>query len=360
MTTEEDLKNAERTALVKILNALGDKKVIGVFVAMILALCAYIASWAMEHTTTQSSLDKAAPADYCCAVKKAAEGNGAVATNALAKFSWLGCAASACQPKPQPKPAPTPTVDAGPPPAPSVDFPQCNPGGTLMAPSPAKIEQWKRMLPPRHKISEKGLFLFGITADINPVFWDSNIPWCGDQGAVGACEAFTQLDIATAKPRTLRFATQAEFNSAALKAYEWITANDPYPGTWPQLDTGSDSLSGCKWLVTNGYARACQVLNGSSAVMSAIQVGPIISGMNWRSRMYIPGRCGELDIGGIIDGGHAVPIKGYNPSSDLWQLENHWGNEWGICKGTHCGYFVLTTKQLFGTELDADFVQPVM
>lgn len=71
----------------------------------------------------------------------------------------------------------------------------------------------------------------------------------------------------TAKPRGLTFASQAAFNAAALKAYEWITNNDPYPGAWPKQDTGSDSLSGCKWLVENGYAKGCQILSGASAAL---------------------------------------------------------------------------------------------
>lgn len=360
MTTEDDVKNAERSALVSLLNALGDKRVVGAFVTMILALCAYIAYWAMQHTgSAQSTSDKAVPTDYCCAVKKAAEGNGAVATNALAKFSWLGCAMSACQPTPQPAPIPTPTavIDAGPP-APSVLFPVCNPP-TLKAPDPKRIEQYRRTLTPRHKLTERGVMLGFEAVTTASVFWQSNDPWCGNQGSVGACEAFTQLDIVTSQPRVVSYPTQSAFNAAALAAYTWITQNDPYPGAWPQQDTGSDSLTGCKWLVKQGYAKSCQVISGVSAVKVALQSGPVIAGMNWLDGMFTPDRCGNLATTGTMQGGHAESIVGHNIVTDDWYLQNHWDNDWGICLGTHCGYHTLTTAQLFGAALDADFVAPI-
>lgn len=358
MTNANEVQEAERTLLVKLLTALGDKRVIGAFVTMILALCAYIAYWATSHTAEAVSVVGAGSSDPCCVVQKASKGKEAVPTNVLAKVLWFGCAMSACQPTPQPIPPPVPAVDAGPP-APSVQFPDCNPP-TLMAPDPKRIEQYRKSLSPRHKVTGPALFLgLDTAAPVPPVFWASRIPWCGNQANVGACEAFTQLDIATAAPRSLTFATQDAFNVAALEAYKWITRNDPYPGAWPQQDTGSDSLTGCKWLVANGYAKSCRVLSGAAAVKIAIQEGPVISGMNWLDTMFTPDRCGYVSTDGVPQGGHAEGLFGYDPVLDEWFLENHWDQSWGICRNGHCGYHRLTTKQLFSSALDADFVQPV-
>jgi len=158
----------------------------------------------------------------------------------------------------------------------------------------------------------------------------------------------------------LTFSTQAAFNSASLDAYKWITANDPYPGTWPPNDTGSDSMSGCKWLVKNGYAKSCRVLSGVAAVKMAIQDGPVISGMNWLDSMFTPDRCGNMVLSGLPQGGHAEGIFGFDAALEEWYLMNHWGQSWGTCLNGHCGYHKLTTSQLFGSVLDADFVQPVL
>lgn len=260
---------------------------------------------------------------------------------------------TACVPVPPPSPTPSPVVDGG-----TVQFPQCNAAGSYKAPSPTEIERYRDTLRPRHKLTGVYLGLNRGSAPVASVMWPSNDPWCGDQGGLGACEAFTQLDIATSRPRTQSFPTEATFNSAAVSAYSWITSNDDIPGQWPPDDTGSDSISGCKWLVHTGYARACLLLVGAADVKIAIQSGPVIVGMNWLHNMYMPDRCGHLDVSGVVDGGHALELVAYDAVTDTWYLQNHWGNQWGICLGTHCGYHVLTSAQLFGAELDADFVMP--
>lgn len=364
--TEDDIKAAERSLLMNLLVALSDKRVIGSVVAAVIALGVFVVSWVEQRTPMTMTVDN----DPCCAVQKAAEGKGTVATNSIAKVIWLGCALSACKPAVAPPnpvpPVPTATVDAGPPaPTPNSNpfvQPDCNPP-TLMGPNPKQLDDFRKSLTERHKITAYGLYLGVDTAAIASVGWISNNPFAGNQGSVGACEAFTQLDIACAKPRTLSFAYQTLFNSAALNAYHWITANDPYPGTWPSDDTGSDSLTGCKWLVANGYAKGCQVLNGMAAVKVAIQSGPVITGMNWPDSFMTPDRCGYVTLGNKIDGGHAEGLMGYNVVTDAWLLQNHWDAlpaHWGVCIGTHCSYHLLTSSQLFSSTLDADFVQPLL
>jgi len=365
--SDDDVKAAERGLMVNLLTALSDKRVIGAVVAAVIALCTFVVFWVEQRTPMTMSVDN----DPCCAVQKAAEGKGTVATNSIAKVMWLGCALSACKPTPAPTPIPTPVptatvvVDAGPPPAPAATNPfvqpTCNPP-TLMGPNPQRLDEIRRSLKPRHKVTTFGLFRGVDTTAVSSVGWLSNNPFAGNQGRVGACEAFTQLDIACAKPRTLSFATQALLNTAGLNAYKWITANDDVPGSWPQEDTGSDSLSGCKWLVQNGFAKGCQVLNGMAAIKVAIQSGPVIAGMNWLDGMMTPDRCGNMSLTGPVDGGHAEGLFGYNVPTDTWLVQNHWDalpDHWGVCIGTHCSYHLLTSAQLFSPDLDADFVQPV-
>ncbi len=364
MTTEQELKDAERSWLMLFLT---NKPLASALIAALVAVCVYVGGWASHGTTPAvDSVD----ADPCCAVQKAAEGKGTVSTNSLAKFGWFGCVLSACHPTVNPTPvppAPIVVVDAGPPaptPAPSVNpfvKPTCNPP-TLRGPSPESIQRHRGSMRPRHKLTVQGWFLGFVAKAYAGVSWLSNNAFAGNQGDVGACEAFTQLDIACAKPRTLSFGTQPLFNAASLDAYHWITANDDIPGTYPPDDTGSDSLSGCKWLVQNGFAKSCQVLSGEAAVKSAIQSGPVIVGMSWPDGFMTPDNCGNMPTPSApIDGGHAEPTVAFD-GVDTWVMQNHWDElpeHWGVCIGTHCSYHLLTTEQLFGTVLDADFVQPV-
>jgi hypothetical protein len=363
MTTEQELKDAERSWLMLFLT---NKPLASALIAALVAVCVYIGGWASHGATPAvETLD----ADPCCAVQKAAEGKGTVSTNSIAKFVWFGCVLSACHPTVNPTPVPpTPTVvvDAGPPapvpPTPNAHpfvQPTCNPP-TLMGPDPKKLQQYRDSLRPRRKVTRLG-FTWGLAAPVvSSVGWLSNDKFCGNQGNLGACEAFTQLDIATTQPRTLSFATQSLFDAAAVNAYKWITANDDIPGVYPPDDTGSDSLSGCAWLVKNGYAKSCQVLSGASAVKVAIQSGPVIVGMNWPDVYMQPDRCGNMPTAvPPIDGGHAVAAMQYDAVNDVWDLLNHWDQTWGAHVGEQGGHFVIKTSELFGTVLDADFVQPV-
>jgi len=355
MTTDEEVKDAERSLLVTILT---NKAIMTALITLILTAIVAATYWLGSRSgdgtlTAPSTKCTKSQCDTALASKFANASRGVCACCAI--FYGTSCVP---QPTPSPTPTPVPVVDAGPSPSPTVQFPACNPPGVMQAPRPNKIEEYRRTLRPRHRVTG-GAMLFGSdTRSVASAMWSSNDPWCGNQGNLGACEAFTQLDIATSKPRTTSFATQAAFNAAAIAAYSWITANDPFPGAYPPNDTGSDSLSGCKWLVKQGLAKSCTVLSGAAAVKGAIQVGPVIVGMNWLENMFTPDRCGNLSITGAVAGGHAEAIQGYDVVADTWYIQNHWDNDWGICLGTHCGYHVLTSAQLFGSALDADFVKP--
>jgi hypothetical protein len=193
------------------------------------------------------------------------------------------------------------------------------------------------------------------------VMWDGNNPWCGDQGSVGACVAFAALSFATSKPSTLTFPTPDAFNAVALNAYHWVTANDSYPGTYPPTDTGSDTLTGCKWLVSMGYAKRCVVLAGKSAVLSALQTGPVMSGQNWFASEFSTDSCGRMTVSGVIEGGHDILIVGYDAATDEGVAQTNWGNAFGVkMPSGHGGYFRQKSSDTFGAQVDADFVQPVL
>lgn len=235
--------------------------------------------------------------------------------------------------------------------------PSCNPA-TKSLPSPAQIEQWRQTLKPRHK---RAAMLRRVEVEpersaVCPVMWRWFAPWCGNQGNVGGCVAFTAMGWTATQPLSLPFASQDAFNTAALNAYKWITANDPFPGAWPAQDTGSDGGTGCAYLVNSGYAKSCSVPYTEAQVKSALQTRPVMVGMNWLDDMFTPDPCGNLSISGPVVGGHEVLIVGWDGSDYI--VQNSWGNGWGVCIEQHCGYFYLKSSDLFGPKLDADFDAP--
>jgi hypothetical protein len=238
-------------------------------------------------------------------------------------------------------------------------LPGCN-TASMAAPSPAQIEQHRKALRPRHKLATPALsFTTTFTAVPATVMWGSNDSFCGDQGSVGACVAFAALSVATSQPRAVSFTTATLFNSAALNAYTWITNNDPYPGAWPAQDTGSDTLTGCKWLLKTGYAVSCTVITGKTAVLAALQSGPVMSGMNWLSSMFTTDLCGHLTVSGTVEGGHDVELVGYDASTDEVIQQTNWGNTFGVhTPNGHGGYMRIKSTDQFGATLDADFVVP--
>ena len=360
----DPIKDAERNFLVQFFATLTafvtDKRILAMLVAAGLAWGGWLTSKAGDIQPPAVGVAN----DPCYVTGKQVNNQNQQACMAIqcALLASLGLSCHQVVPAPIPVP-PTPTVvvDAGPAPAPNAHpfvQPSCRPP-TLQGPDPKMLDQYRRSLRPRHKLTEQGFSLGLMAPVVGSVGWLSNDAFCGNQGNLGACEAFTQLDIATTQPRKLSFATQALFDAAAVNAYKWITANDDIPGTYPPDDTGSDSLSGCKWLVKNGYAKSCQVLSGAAAVKVAIQSGPVITGMNWPDNFMQPDRCGNMPMANTPIGGHALAIMQYDAELDQWDLLNHWNQSWGACVGKQCGHFLLSTAQLFGPVLDADFVQPV-
>lgn len=380
--TKEDVEQAERNLLQVVFQALlalvNNRRFQMAVVGMLLAG----SGWATSKCSSEPTTSMGTSSDPCAnVISQYQKGSYSVTKTLTACLATL-CLANptACQPTPTPNPPPQPiatggvsgiggsgpiatggSLGTGGSSAAVVQFPPCNPP-TFAAPSPKQIDQLKRSLKPRRRFSGASATFGIVTSPPSNVMWMSNDPFCGNQGALGACVAFTAEDWATTLPATLSFSTQSAFNSAALSGYHWITANDPYPGTYPPDDTGSDTLTGCKWLVHMGYAKACNVLSGKAQVLDALKSGSIMSGKNWPDKWMSANACARMPSvtsADIIDGGHDVLLVGYDLANDEEIYQNHWDNNWGTCIGPHCGYFRVKASDDFGSVIDSDFVQPV-
>lgn len=120
--------------------------------------------------------------------------------------------------------------------------------------------------------------------------------------------------------------------SFAVDLYSLATDIDSYPGEYPPDDTGSDGPSVAAALVLLGLASSYSHAFSIDALKSAIQSGPVMWGTEWLNSMFNPNGDGTLpvDPNSGVAGGHELVISGYDPSSDVFSVDNSWGTSWGL------------------------------
>lgn len=235
----------------------------------------------------------------------------------------------------------------------AVQFPACSNADKL--PSPAQIDQYRRTLKPRHKAHDKAQRapVMPVSASLTSVFWKSNLPEPLDQGNLGSCTGNASAQCVSTQPFSLKL---TETNAVTI--YSLATKLDSYAGAYPPNDTGSSGAAACKALVQLGYAKLCSNFVSYADALARVQSQPIIVGVNWYASMYSPNACGGLTVSGALDGGHEIEIVGYDVGNKRIWLQNSWGNSWGVCLGTHCGYFYLSVNDMASSKLDAEFDAP--
>jgi hypothetical protein len=225
-------------------------------------------------------------------------------------------------------------------------------GDTMRLPSPEQLEAWQRTLGPKYQPrTTLGPRLSVDISGVNDACWPSLLAISLDQGSVGACTGFA----AAGTVSTARFGLRLD-NAIALKIYGYATTIDPYPGTYPPTDTGSNGASACKSLIHFGYATSCRSTWFSlQTALTTIGAQPIMWGINWHANSYTPGIDGHIDIGGKIDGGHELGLVALKvlrtatgmidtAKSRLWSQQS-WGNSIGCCLDGHCGYIYVTLDE---------------
>lgn len=243
--------------------------------------------------------------------------------------------------------------------------PRCRQGMMAAPPDAEKIAKWKRTLGPplTPKAQPRQLLEMMPSVPIESRFWPSNRGYAVTQNE-GSCTGRALTNCVSTQPFKLVL-TQTH----GLKAYEWATTVDPWRGQYPPDDTGSNGASACKALVHFGWARSClPTFYSLTLALQTVQTQPITWGVNWHASMYATDSCGLVTVAGVVDGGHQTGIAGVEiartasgaidyDASLLWS-ENSWGNDWGACIGTRCGYYAVTltdAQKLIaeGAEFDA-------
>lgn len=199
-------------------------------------------------------------------------------------------------------------------------------------------------------------YLYPETADpktLTSVRHERHIPTL-DQGDLGSCTG----NAATGNLGTAAFwdqgeqvlsATDADADETyAVGVYSDATKIDPYSGTYPPTDTGSDGLSVAKVLKNRGIISGYQHATSLNAALNALASQPVIIGVEWRNDMFDPDKDGRIHITGAVAGGHEIVLDELDVENERVWIHNSWGDSWGVD-----GRAYLTWDD-FGTLLKAD------
>jgi hypothetical protein len=116
----------------------------------------------------------------------------------------------------------------------------------------------------------------------------------------------------------------------AVVVYSLATTLDPYSGTYPPTDTGSNGLSIAKALQKLGLISGYQHATSLAAALTALNDGPCMAGTIWRGDMFNPMPDGRLKITGNIEGGHEYKLDELDVENRRVWILNQWGLDWGI------------------------------
>ncbi len=176
-----------------------------------------------------------------------------------------------------------------------------------------------------------------------------------DQGELGSCTGNALAGALNTEPLHKAHA-KILHEKDAVKLYELASTLDEVEGSYPPDDTGSSGLAVCKAAKELGLIAAYRHAFGITHALGALQVGPVITGVDWYEGFDSPGEHGLVEIAGQVRGGHEFEVIGYDPSRRLVRAVNSWGPDWG-----ERGCFSLTVDA-WATLLEArgDVTVPVL
>jgi hypothetical protein len=168
-----------------------------------------------------------------------------------------------------------------------------------------------------------------------------------DQGQVGSCTGNATVDALMTLPLWVKGRALTETD--ALRIYSEATKLDNAPGWYnlatKKVDTGSDGLSAMKAAKNEGLISGYTHAFGFDHAVAALQLTPVICGINWYEGMFTPDSKGFVSISGKIAGGHEICLLGVNLAGQYLTFLNSWGSGWGL-KGKFKMTFATFTQLL--------------
>jgi hypothetical protein len=149
-----------------------------------------------------------------------------------------------------------------------------------------------------------------------------------DQGELGCCTGAAMTGWLGCTPHCADPAAAAIYGlEYAHGLYSLATRLDVIPGQWPDEDTGSTGNAVAKAARQLGEIRSYSWAFTTASLLHALQYGPVIAGVPWYSLMSEPDSTGRIHIGGQVEGGHEILIRGLQ--SEHLLIDNSWGASWG-------------------------------
>lgn len=214
----------------------------------------------------------------------------------------------------------------------AVEWPECDPPSQKAAPV-------VRHPLGRHRaaVTRKTRASYTIVEGLSDVGW---LPLLDslDQKELGACTGFAALQCRLSAPWAWGGPVEIEpLNQLARTIYSGATKRDPWPGTWPPTDTGSNGVSALDEAISRGIFGGYRTIETFEELQYAIQNGPCIIGTDWPEGFFAPDRCGRVKPTGAVVGGHEWVIHGlrYDTKEGLgrtsWgRFGRPWRNKWGF------------------------------
>lgn len=164
-----------------------------------------------------------------------------------------------------------------------------------------------------------------------------------DQGNLGSCTGNAAAGVLGTDPLYATLAADLQVGlkldeDEAVRLYSAASKLDAYAGEYPPEDTGSDGLSVAKAAKNAGLIAGYVHALSLDAVITALQAGPVITGVNWYDSFDSPDASGHVVISAdtAVRGGHEFELVGVDVADRTLRAANSWGDGWG-----DAGYFTL-------------------
>lgn len=232
----------------------------------------------------------------------------------------------------------------------AVNWPECN--RTVKAPPRVRppMSGWKKDRERAKRRKSRPNYL--VLPEARSVFRQPRVLRALDQGALGSCTGNAVAQSLSTDP----FLGQLS-EADAVRIYSRATEIDPWKGSYPPNDTGSNGASAWQAAIDLGYysGRFASV-DSLEELQSALQQVPCTLGTDWYDGFFSPSKCGELSISGGVAGGHEPEIIGWDKELRRVWIRNSWG-DWGVSRGEETGYAYFsagTLQKLLnqGAEID--------
>lgn len=182
-----------------------------------------------------------------------------------------------------------------------------------------------------------------------------------DQGQLGSCTGNAMAGAKNTEP-VYKSGAHTLTETGAKDLYSLATQLDGLTdGYWPPTDTGSSGLAVAKAAKQQGLIGSYKHAFNLDSALAALQLGPVITGVNWYEGFDEPDVNGLVKIAGQVRGGHEIVARGMTPSGSsddemLILLDNSWGSSWGV--SGRFMWTVATWRQLLDEQGDVTILMP--